>query len=140
MSTHDSPLALPAPGWILTAYGVGWGAAVALSGLYVMARHEPPIWGGLTLGWGVAAVGAAAGLIIKWMAVRGDLTRFLIWGLMVSGARAAFFLLFIVAVHHSGMAGFRPFLIAVFSGYFTCMVSEIAILHAMTMGVRIEHD
>ena len=140
MSTPESGLTLPATRWVLTAYALGWGAAVAFSGLYVLLWHPPPIWGGLTLGWGVAAVSAAAGLSIKLMAVRGDLTRFLIWGLMVNGARAGFFLLFIVAVHRSGMAGFRPFLIAVFSGYFTCMVSEIAILHTMTMGVRSEHE
>lgn len=134
MTAGEPRVFFPPAGWVLAVYVLGWGAAVMGSGLYVLARHDPPFWQGLVLGWTLSALGAAAGLIIKAMAVRGDLTRFFIWGLLVSGGRAAFFLLIIVAVHRSDMAGFRPFVIAVFSGYFTCMLSEIAILQAIRFG------
>ena len=132
MPTTERLVVLPPGSWVLTAYGLGWGAAALASGLYVRSHYDPPTWPGLALGWGVAAAAAAAGLLIKRMALGGDLTRFLVWGLLVSGGRAALLLLIILAVHRSAPTAFPPFVVAVFSGYFSCMVSEIAILHTMT--------
>ena len=140
MTPPDPPLTLPPNRWILGVYGLGLGPAILLSALYAGLRYAPPVWGGWALGWTVAAAGAAAGLLIKISAVGGDLTRFLIWGLLINGGRAGFFLLIIVAANRSDMAGFRPFVVAVFSGYFTSMICEIAILHAMTIGGTNEHE
>jgi len=133
MTSPDTPLRLPPLPRILSAYGLGLGMATLLSSLYAYARYGAPAWPGLALGWGVAAAAAAAGLAVKRIALSGDLTRFFLWGLAVNGGRAAAILLIIVAAHRCGMAAFRPFVIAVFSGYFSCMVSEITILHSMTI-------
>ena len=140
MAAPEPPLILPPARRMLALYLVGGGLAILLSAAYVLARHPPPVWPALTLGWSVAAAGAAAGLIIKRMALGGDLTGFLIWGLLVNVGRAAILLIFVVAAHRADLAGFRAFVVAVFSGYFTCMVCEIIILHTMTSGGRSENE
>jgi len=130
--TGKDDLSAP-PGSIVSSYTVGLTLAVVLSGLWAQIALSPPIWPAMGLGWAIAAVGGAVGLGIKRMALGGDLTRFLFFGLIVNAARAGILLLIIIAVSQTGMSAFRPFLLAVLAGYFGCMVSEIRILHRMTV-------
>ena len=125
-------LSIP-PGSVASSYALGLTPAVVLSGLWAQIALSPPIWPALGLGWAIAAVGGIIGLGIKHMALGGDPTRFLFYGLVVNAARAGILLLIIIAVRQAGMSAFRPFLLAVLAGYFGCMVSEIRILHRMTV-------
>ena len=119
---------------VLPFYALALGGATVVSWGWAALAFEPPYLGSLGLGWGVAAAGAAAGLSGKWIGIGRDPGWFLAWAIGVSGLRFLLLLLIVVAVHRSGVAPFRPFIIGLFTSFFALQFCEILTLHSSTRG------
>ena len=121
-------------GRILPAYGAALALTMVLSWTWTALTFPPPYWNALVLGWILAMLNAAAGLLVKRIGARRSLGWFLFWSIGMSGIRLLILLIIIVAVHRGDVANFPPFMISFFTGFFSCMACEVMLLHRSTSG------
>lgn len=122
-----------------------WGAGALLAGVLsmgsVVAVFGGAAWREALAGWGLAVLNAVAASVMNRFAVRPAGQGFPLKGLVFSTVRFLALLgLIVVAFGLLGRQGFRPFLLAMLTGYFVFLAAEIVRLHRSVAGGSADHE
>jgi len=122
--------------WIAGALLAG-----ALSCGAVWAVFGGGCWREAIAGWGLAVLNGVAACIINRFSVRPPGQKFPLKGILFNMVRFLILLgLIVIAFGWLGRQGFRPFLVAMFIGYFVFLAVEIARLHRSVAGDSAHHE